>query len=70
MLKCECCESRKNLLDGVRLNPKHICVSKIIANQQGMTEQVCPQRLSLVRGVGSSDPKCLRLNREIGMDKI
>jgi len=29
---CECSESRKNYLDGARLNPKHY---KEIGNQQG-----------------------------------
>ena len=34
MLKCECSESRKNLLDGAWLNPKHLNNCKSAGNNR------------------------------------
>jgi hypothetical protein len=58
MARYECCESRKKLLDGIRLKPK--CLK--IENQQPSSEKEKVQRLSLLRGVESSDSKWYRLN--------
>ena len=65
MPKCESDESRKNRLDGARLNPKHLK----IGNQQPSLEQRKVQRLSLL-GVGSSDPKWCAPHRLAGEDIV
>ena len=41
MSKRECCENRKNQIDGARLNPKHW----LMGNQQLRSEQDKVQRL-------------------------